>query len=92
MIVGAGLHCIADAGIGFLTKFKIPIDEVNIEVSNPFVEIVVPDLHSNHKMPPLLPSGVEDKRNGIVSIGATSWGQDAHHIEGIEHSVGESRH
>ena len=92
MIQRARFHCVINAINCWLSKVIIPIDKIYIKISDPFIEIVMPYLHGNHEIPPLIPFRIEGQRYRIISIRATSRGQDTHHIYSVEDSVSEARH
>jgi hypothetical protein len=77
--------------IGF-TRAIVHFNEIDVEISFPFVEVVMPYLYSEHEIPAISTCGIEGEFGWIICVGAAAGGYDAHHIESIEYLVREDCH
>lgn len=92
MIYCARLQGILYTAVCLISKGKLHIFKVNIEVSQSLVEVMVPYLYPEHKTSASLTLGCDSNLKWVIYGLHASAGGDGHHVEGVDDLVVEYDH
>ncbi len=89
MLLCARLEFILDGGVAIKSLLEDTVDDSDVEIARPCVEVIEPQLKAKHEFLTAITCGEYNSR-GLICLACILNSVDKHLVEGIEDHTGES--